>query len=161
SHVDAHGLCLSKRLDLSLLQKPHELWLDLQGKVANLVQKESPAVGGLDDPGIVGRRSGERASPMTEELTVDYFFWRRGAVEWKKDRSCTRRLSVDVSGDQFLAGSGFSGDQHGDVAGSDLVDPLDDVEHRGASDYKPGHDRLDSLLEVSRVCAACGRPQKT
>src|SRR5262249_32829333 len=119
-----------------------------------------PAVGCLNDAWIVRRSAGKRATTVTKKLAVDDLLWSRRTVEWKKYRSRSRGLTMDVPGNQLLAGARFAGNQNRHIARPDFVDLLDYIEHRSASDYEPRHDRLHALLQVSRVCASRGCSQK-
>jgi hypothetical protein len=58
----------AETLELPLLQDPKNLGLQLQRKVANLVQKQGPAVSSLEPSNVASDRPSEGAPFVTEHL---------------------------------------------------------------------------------------------
>ena len=88
AHVYPHRLGLADRLDLRLLEKAHELRMNLEREIADLIEKERSAIGGPYDPGVIRGRSGKRASAVPEELTIDDLFWSSRAIKRQEDGPC-------------------------------------------------------------------------
>ncbi len=71
AHVDLEGLVAADALELALLQGAEELDLDFHRQIADLVEKEGPAIGQLEAAGPAGDRAGERALFVPEELALE------------------------------------------------------------------------------------------
>ena len=71
AHVDADRLVAADALELLLLQRAQELRLRLERHVADLVEEERAAVGGLELALAARDRAGERAALVAEELALD------------------------------------------------------------------------------------------
>ena len=69
--VDGAGPVLADPADLLLLEQAEQLGLEGKGQIADLVEKERPLVGVLDEPGLVPERPGERAADVPEELALE------------------------------------------------------------------------------------------
>src|SRR5690606_24579862 len=61
AYIDLDRALFADRLDLALLQKPEELWLNVERQVADLVEEKRSAVGRTDHTRRVGDGTGKRA----------------------------------------------------------------------------------------------------
>ena len=79
-HVHPDRPVAADALELSLLDHPQELRLQLQRQLADLVEEQRAAVGGLEPPLALGDRPGEGAPLVAEELALDERRRQGGAV---------------------------------------------------------------------------------
>ena len=136
-----------------LLEEPQQLDLDRGRNLADLVEKQGPAIGEREPAILAIRGTGERAALVTEQLALEERLGERGAVqldEWtlRAGRSLVQRVR-----DQLLAGATLAGDQHGRSARRDLIDDLEDALHR----WRDAHDvvgrdaRFDAGAELASL----------
>jgi hypothetical protein len=71
-NVDLARDVVADTLVLALLQHPQELGLQFKGKVANLIEKDSAAVGDLEPARPIAHRAGERTPHVAEELAFEH-----------------------------------------------------------------------------------------
>src|SRR4029079_19256554 len=76
--------------ELTLLEHAQELHLELDRHVADLVQEEGAAGGGLEAAGAALGRAGERAALVAEELALEQVARDGGAVERDERPAPTR-----------------------------------------------------------------------
>ena len=81
-------------------------------QVADLVQAQRPAVGGLDQTGRVRVRTREGALAVAEELRKGQLGPQRAAVHGQEGPVRPGGERVDGAGDELLAGPGLTRDQH-------------------------------------------------
>src|SRR5262245_9172166 len=79
-HVDADRLVAADALELLLLDRAEQLGLRLKGHVADLVEEQRAAVGGLELSLASRDRSGEGSLLVSEELALDELARQRCAV---------------------------------------------------------------------------------
>ena len=109
-----HRLLLHRAKPAHLAVFEHFQNLGLHGglKVADLVEEQGTAAGGLDQPELALPGVGERAALMAEQLVLDEVGRQRGAVqldEWPRSPSAA---TMQCLGHQLLAGAGLPDDQH-------------------------------------------------
>src|SRR5262245_41277000 len=95
----------------AVVQYPQEPRLLRRAERFQLVQEQRPAIGAQEQADVVPVRTGERAPAMTEELAVEQFRRRGGAVEGEEPFRRVPGEAVDGPGDQLLPGSRLPGDQ--------------------------------------------------
>src|SRR5882762_10647458 len=130
-HLD--GSALPHPADLAFLQDAQELSLDARADVADLVEKQGPAGGLLEQPAPGAGGAGEAAAGMAEQLTLEHAFGDRAAVH-RDER--TRRPGagrVDGARDQLLAGPALAHHQNGGIGERDPRRGLVDLEHAFAA----------------------------
>src|SRR5580693_187810 len=66
---------------------------------------------------------------MAEDFALHQGFWDCGTIDGDEGLGGARRKLVNGAGDNFLAGAGLSGDQHGSGTGSGHFDDAHDVLH--------------------------------
>ena len=103
AHVHLHGLVVAHALQFAALDKAKQLRLQCQRHLANLVQKQRAAVGGLDAPDAALHRAGKCAARVAEELRFKKRLGNCGAVDGHKRLAAARRQPVQCFGNQFLA----------------------------------------------------------
>ena len=108
SRVDADRLGVAHPLKLAFLQNPQELHLQLRRGGVDLVEKDRAGVGGLEPPGAVGDRAGERAADVAEEFALQQALGERAAIDADEGTAASRRKLVDRLGDKLLAGAGLA-----------------------------------------------------
>ena len=68
--IDPDRLVAAHRAKLSFLQDTEQLDLHRQGNFPDFIKKNSPAVGQLEQPFLVGYGPGKGAPDMAEQLTL-------------------------------------------------------------------------------------------
>jgi len=120
--LDAARLGGADAEDLVGLQGAEELGLGGEGHFADLVEEECAAVRGLEESGAVGGGAGECAFDVAEEFGLEEGFDDGAGVADDEGAVCARGEVVEGAGDEFLAGSGFAGDERGAEVGADAFE---------------------------------------
>src|SRR5690606_18370199 len=110
AHVHAARRGLADAGDRAFLERAEQLGLGGRGEVPDLVEEEGAAVRGLEEPGPVPVRAGERTLRVSEELALDQIAGQRGAVQGDEGRITPPALRVQCTRDQLLAGPALAGD---------------------------------------------------
>src|SRR5690606_6190451 len=100
--------------------------------LADLVEKQRPAVRGLEEPGPVLNRAGERTTRASEELALEERLRDGAAVDRDERSRGARRLVMNEPRDPLLARTALARD---DDRGIDLrhsARELHDLPHRRA-----------------------------
>src|SRR5262245_51916781 len=79
-HVDRLTARCAERQELASLQNAQELRLRVERQVPDLVEEESPALGHLDEAGLVLVGARECAALEAEQLAFEERCWNRSAV---------------------------------------------------------------------------------
>ena len=66
---------------------------------------------------------------MTEKLAFDQTFWQRATVDRNKGGAGPATFIMDGIGDEFFAGSGFTGYMNGVVVAGNIADLFEDIQH--------------------------------
>ena len=115
TRIGAQRTRAADALELLLLQHAKDLRLCFERQFADLVQKQSPAVGKLETPATLLRCTGERAFFVTEQLAFHELARQCSAVYFY-ERPVTSRASVmNRAGDQLFPGARFAEDQDGAI----------------------------------------------
>ena len=69
--VDGDRAFSPDSLHLAVLQHPQQPHLRRRRQLADLIQKDRPAVGPLESPPALGHRAGKRTAFMAEQFAVD------------------------------------------------------------------------------------------
>ena len=88
--VDAPRHVLADAAQLAFLDDAQHLRLRPRRQLANLVEKERAAVRFFEHAGALGRRAGERAARVAEQLGLDEVVRQRGTVQ-RAERRDRRR----------------------------------------------------------------------
>ncbi len=120
-------------------------------QLADLVEEDRAAVGGLEASGLALVGAGEGTSLVTEELALEQLARDRGAVDLYERRAAPGRVRVDRVGDELLADARLAADEHGDVGAGRLLDDGLDFAHRRADE------QAELAFEPRTVFVAAGR----
>src|SRR5260370_11446548 len=102
----------AETLELSFLHNAKKLWLQFQGKVADLVQKQGASVSPLEPSNTARDRPGVGATLVTEQLAFEQTSRNRGTIHFHKRPVRSPAALVNGFRNQFLTGSCFPVDQH-------------------------------------------------
>ena len=117
AHIDGGGLGGADALDLALFQHAQQLGLHGRRHIADLVKKESAAMGLLEFARVALGRAGKRSFLVAEELALDQLSGHGRAVQRHKWTCCPVALLVQCARHQFFAGAGLAVDADADFAG--------------------------------------------
>ena len=121
------------------LQEAQELDLCLHSQVADLVEEERAAVGGLGASDATADRTRERAFLVSEKLAFDEVFREGCAVQRDERLVLARGKFHDGAGEKLLARTAGAADQDRGVGRSDLAELFVDQLHLAAvSDHLAG-----------------------
>ena len=129
AHVHGFFLGAAQGADPALLDGAQQLGLHGQRQVADLVEKQRAALGGLEVAGPVLGGAGVRPLARTEEFGLQQVLGNGAAVDG--DQRPLRALAAGMqgAGHQFLAGARLPLHQHGGHALGNLGDALLDGLH--------------------------------
>src|SRR5262245_52244252 len=113
ARVDLHRFSRPDAANLSFLQCAQQFDLQGRARLADLVQKDRPAFGLLEQAFLICDRAGEAPSRVAEELGFEQRFGQRAAIDRDEGLRRARAVAVYGAGDQFLARTRFADDQHG------------------------------------------------
>ena len=102
-------------LEPLLFERAEDLGLQRQRQIANLVEKQRPAVRELELAGLARSRAGKRALLVPEELGFEQVLRNGGAVDGDKRTIGPRAQHVQRAGKQLFAGPAFTLEEHGRV----------------------------------------------
>ena len=136
-HIHPDLLAAADPLDDLLLQEAQHLHLERQGQLADLVEKERPAVGQFEAP--LALHVGPRVGPLlvTEELALQELLRDGPAVDDDEWPLAVLALPVDRLRDKLLPGPALARDQHGDVGRGHLPHRGKDLLHLRACPQHP------------------------
>ena len=125
------GLVVAHPLQLSALDKAQELGLQSQRHLADFVQKERTAIGGLDATGPALHGAGKGAARVAEQFRFKQRFRNCRAIDGDKRFAVSWRQPMQSFGHYLLARASGSLDQHRRKAGRNEADTAADFEHAG------------------------------
>ncbi len=113
-----------------------QLRLERRAHRADLVEEDRAAIGQRELAALAGRRAGERAAHVPEELRLEQGLRNRGAVHLDERHLALRAVIVDRARDHLLAGSGFPRDEDRALRSRDDFGRADDVLHPPAAAHE-------------------------
>ena len=113
------------------LQGAEKLGLQVDGQVADFVQKQRALAGGFEQTLLGMLRSGERSLDVAEQFGFDQRGNQRGTVHRGKRLILPRPGKMNRARHQFLAGAALSQDQDRIVVLRDFLDQLVHALHAG------------------------------
>ena len=136
--------------ELSRLQRPEHLHLSRGTHLPDLVEKERPVVGRLEEAVLETVGSREGPALVAEELALEERVLEGAAVYDRQGGLRPGAVSVERPGDQLLSGSALSLDEDRGVGGRRLVDEPEDPFDAGAlpHDLRERVVRLERRFEV-------------
>ena len=143
AHIGFENVAAADTAVFVILQNPQQFGLEVEGDVADLIQKQRAAFGQLELAQAPVHGAGEGAFFMAEQLALQQLPRYGGAVDGDEGLVPARRIIMDCLCDQFLAGAALAQDQNGRGVVDHLADGLVDALHGGA-----GADDIDAGLEA-------------
>ena len=110
--VDDSRHALSDAPHLSFLQHPQQLALRDRRQITDLVEKDRPAGGGLEDAGPIAVGAGERTAHMPEQIRQQQRLRQRGTVDRHEWLPSAGAAPMHQTSQELLAGAGRPQDQH-------------------------------------------------
>ncbi len=110
--VDLDRLGAADAVDLALLDGAQQLGLQARIHLADFVEQQRAAIGFLELADAPCDGAGEGALLVAEQLGFQQVLRDRGAVDGDEGLFGAGRASMDVAGEDFLAGAAFAGDQN-------------------------------------------------
>jgi len=132
AHIHRNRLPAAKPLEGFFLKHAQQFDLCAERHIADFIQKNGAVISLLEASDALRRRAGERAAFMAEQLAFQQSFGNGGAIDGDERRVGPVAVLVKGAGDPFLAGAGFTADEHVDRLGGDAADFLVDFLHRVA-----------------------------
>src|SRR5271154_1620308 len=127
--VDVAALGGAHGFDFALLQGAEELGLEVHRHVADFIEEEGAALGGLQQALLGLHGSGESAFDVAKELGFDECRNERGTVDGSERLVFAGAGKMNAARDEFLPGSALAKDEHGIFMQADLLDHLIDALH--------------------------------
>ena len=141
-HVDLEGAVAAHPLELALLEEAQQLHLDRGGDVADLVEEEGPAVGGLEPARARVDGAGERPLLVAEQLALEEGLGERRAGHLDEGLVAPRAVLVERLGEELLPGAALSEEQDRGRGGGHLTDRLEHRQHLRAL----AHEIVEAVL---------------
>src|SRR5215471_51277 len=131
-HVDLDLRLAADPADHAILQDAEILHLERGTHLRDLIEEDGAAVGQLEEARLALVRAREGALLVTEELALHQRLGNGRAVDGDERSLAAHRHLMNGPGDQLLARSRLSGDEHRRVAGSRQLDQPIHLLHRRA-----------------------------
>ena len=132
AHIDAHGLVAAHPFELALLEYAQQFYLETHGNFRDFIEQQRPAVGGFETAFPPLHRAGEGAFLVTKKFALQQRLRYGRAVHFHEGLLGSCAMLHDGVGDDLLAGTAFSLDQHGGVGLRDLLHHFENVLHQAA-----------------------------
>ena len=143
------------RAIFAVLQKTQQLYLRRAAESIDLVQEKRSAFGFLNQPRLVRRGAGECTTFVPEDFAFHQMFRQRTAVHRHERLMRARTQVVNGAREDFLAGAGFTRDQHRRITLGESRHPLEFIQKRRAiANDLPETNFLLELLDRS-LAAPC------
>src|SRR5271154_6525081 len=136
--VDCDLAVASQAVEGRSVEHAQQLDLSLKLEFSDFIEKERALVGEFEQAGLGRIRAGEGALFVTEQLALDQVLGQRSTVDVDPGPAAPIRSLVNRVGDEFLAGSGFAGDQHAFGMAGDAVYHAHEAVHHRAREYEVG-----------------------
>ena len=121
AHIDLHRGRAAEPVDLALLQCAEQLRLQADVHLADLVEQERAAAGGLELADPAGDGAAEGALLVAEQLRFEQVLRDRRAVQRNERAARAARAAMQVARQHLLAGARFTRDQHRCLGTCDLL----------------------------------------
>ena len=154
SNIHPHRLVVANALQLSTLQKAQHLGLQRHRHLANLVEKQCPAVRRFNPPGARLHRPGKRSARMAEQLRLQQRLRDRRAVQHRKRPRRSQAQAVQRPRHHLLAGARLALDQHRSRSRSHHANQPRQLLHHAAGPYQLRQHPRRTLAQSRRHSAA-------
>jgi hypothetical protein len=152
AHVALQGLVATDAVELAVRQHAQQPRLQVEGHVADLVEKQRAAVGLLEAAAAHGLRAGEGAALVAEEFALEQVLRDRRGVDRDEGalaaEIAARAVAVQRARDQLLAGAALAGDHHRHRALAQAADRAEHVLHRRRLAEHLGHRRGGAVAHL-------------
>src|SRR5205823_2750114 len=111
TNVDGNGAGGPDRANLFFLKRAEKLGLEVDGKLANLIEQHGAAFGDGKQPVLGTIGPGKCAAHMAKELAFDERRHERAAIHSDEGLVTIRAGKVNGAGHQFLPSTTFAGNQ--------------------------------------------------
>ncbi len=112
TYVDRYGRIVAHASHFSFLKRPQQLDLERRWQFADLVEKQRPTAGLLEQPFSRHGGASERSARMAKKLAFEQLLGDRATVHGHEWLGGTGTGFVDEAGDELFAGSAGPGDEH-------------------------------------------------
>ena len=133
AHIDRHGPGLAERLHFPLLQDAQEFGLQGQRQVRNLVEQQGSTLGAAKKSRAGTVSASKGAASVAKQLPLGQPFGQGRAVDCNQGSGPTAPR-VHATGDDLLAGSGFTLKHDGEIARGGLTQRRNRGLQRGAAE---------------------------
>ena len=137
-HIGLDRCMTTHAVKTTLAQNPQQARLQLKRHIANFIEEQGTAIGLLKAPAPLTLCAGESAPLVAEQFALEQLFGDSRRIDGHEWTACARRVLVQSARDQLLAGAGFAGDQHGDMALAQAADGAEHILHRGCLSHHFG-----------------------
>src|SRR5258706_3428199 len=120
-------------LDFAVLKDAEEASMGGEWKLADFVEESSAVIGELKNPRFVMNRASESTLDVAKELTFEKGFRKRRTIADHKRSGLCGAQAMERASDQFLTGTGSSGDQGSSDVGSQASNLGKQFEHERAA----------------------------
>ncbi len=117
------------RSNIARLQDPEQLGLHGRRDVSHLVEEQGAAVGLLEPADLPPFGAGERPPLVAEELALEQCVVKHRTVQRDERLVPAAARGMKGLGNQLLACSGLTQDEHGGSERPDLLDQVEDLPH--------------------------------
>src|SRR5207247_6792955 len=116
THIDGDRFIAPERGELAVLQDVEQFGLERCLHLGDLIEKDRARVGLFELADARGRRAGERALLVAEQLALEQLRWERRAIHLHERLIASRRPLMDRARDELFADAAFAADEHRHVA---------------------------------------------
>jgi hypothetical protein len=117
AHIDADRAGRAHGQHLAGFERAEELHLERRVHIAELVEKERPAVGLGEEPGRVAHGAGERPALMAKQRRFEQARRERPAVHGDKRLAGAAAPLVEIPGEHLFAGAGLASNKDRNIGG--------------------------------------------
>src|ERR1700733_2820319 len=117
AHIYLGGPGPSEPFELLVLQNPQQLWLQLEGNFADLIQEKRTRISQFQTPDLLADSPGKCSLLVSKQFAFEQPGGNGGTIQSHKTSFLALAGTVDRSCDEALAGSGFSQNQNRGIAG--------------------------------------------
>ena len=121
AYIQIEGIARAEPLDFALLQYPQQLGLQRQRNLGYLIQQQRAALGLLEFSRVRIVRTGECAALPAEQHRFEHVLGNRRTIDGDEGVGRAAGMMMDVARQHFLAGAGFTRDQHRAFAARDAA----------------------------------------
>src|ERR1700689_1637750 len=134
--IDCDLAMASEPVERRSVQHAQQLDLRLNLQFADFIEEERALVGEFEQAGLGCIGTSKGSLFVTEQLAFDQVLGKRGAVDIDPGPAAPVRRLMNRMSHEFLAGSGFTGDQHALGVTGNTVHHAHETMHHGTGEDK-------------------------